>query len=239
MDVVRELADRIIVLHNGTLVADGDPAEVIASPVVQEAYLGVARRPHEQPMRRRVASPASGGRMSDALLTLEGRAHPHRGVPHPARRGPRRAARPAHHAAGAQRRGQDDHAAHHHGPVAGIQGAHPLQRQDITRTAHAADRGLNIAYVPENMGIFADLTVRENMLLAARTGASAEQMDASAAAVDLQAVPGGGEVLEPPGRQASGGQKQMLAVARAIVEPRDCSSSTSPARAWRPPSSTT
>ncbi len=42
MDVVRELADRIIVLHNGTLVADGDPAEVIASPVVQEAYLGVA-----------------------------------------------------------------------------------------------------------------------------------------------------------------------------------------------------
>jgi branched-chain amino acid transport system ATP-binding protein len=41
MDVVRELADRIIVLHNGTLVADGDPATVIASPVVQEAYLGV------------------------------------------------------------------------------------------------------------------------------------------------------------------------------------------------------
>jgi branched-chain amino acid transport system ATP-binding protein len=40
MDVVRELADRIIVLHNGQLVADGDPAEVIASPVVQQAYLG-------------------------------------------------------------------------------------------------------------------------------------------------------------------------------------------------------
>jgi branched-chain amino acid transport system ATP-binding protein len=42
MDVVRELADRIIVLHNGTLVADGEPAEVIASPVVQEAYLGAS-----------------------------------------------------------------------------------------------------------------------------------------------------------------------------------------------------
>ena len=41
MDVVRELADRIIVLHNGTLVADGEPAAVIASPIVQEAYLGV------------------------------------------------------------------------------------------------------------------------------------------------------------------------------------------------------
>jgi branched-chain amino acid transport system ATP-binding protein len=43
MDVVRELADRIIVLHNGTLVADGEPATVIASPVVQEAYLGVSK----------------------------------------------------------------------------------------------------------------------------------------------------------------------------------------------------
>ncbi len=41
MDVVRSLADRIIVLHNGSLVADGEPAEVIASPVVQEAYLGI------------------------------------------------------------------------------------------------------------------------------------------------------------------------------------------------------
>lgn len=40
MDVVRSLSDRIVVLHNGELVADGEPAEVIASPVVQEAYLG-------------------------------------------------------------------------------------------------------------------------------------------------------------------------------------------------------
>ena len=42
MDVVRELADRIIVLHNGQLVADGEPEEVIAMPVVQQAYLGTA-----------------------------------------------------------------------------------------------------------------------------------------------------------------------------------------------------
>ena len=42
MDVVRELSDRIVVLHNGQLVADGDAATVIASPVVQNAYLGRA-----------------------------------------------------------------------------------------------------------------------------------------------------------------------------------------------------
>ena len=42
MDVVRQLADRIVVLHNGMLVADGEPEAVIASPVVQQAYLGLA-----------------------------------------------------------------------------------------------------------------------------------------------------------------------------------------------------
>jgi branched-chain amino acid transport system ATP-binding protein len=43
MDVVRRLADRVIVLHQGALVADGEPAEVVASAIVQEAYLGVRR----------------------------------------------------------------------------------------------------------------------------------------------------------------------------------------------------
>ncbi|UWQ49061.1 ABC transporter ATP-binding protein [Leisingera caerulea] len=40
LDVIRSLADRIIVLHNGALAADGPPAEVMASAVVQEAYMG-------------------------------------------------------------------------------------------------------------------------------------------------------------------------------------------------------
>ncbi len=40
MDVIRSLADRIIVLHNGALAADGPSAEVMASAVVQEAYMG-------------------------------------------------------------------------------------------------------------------------------------------------------------------------------------------------------
>jgi branched-chain amino acid transport system ATP-binding protein len=44
MDVVKSLADRIVVLHNGRLVADGEPTEVIGSAVVQEAYLGVAAK---------------------------------------------------------------------------------------------------------------------------------------------------------------------------------------------------
>ena len=74
MDVVRELADRIIVLHNGALVADGEPAAVIASPVVQEAYLGVAPQVPLPPVSR-------GGSMSDILLKLEG-VHTHIGAYH-------------------------------------------------------------------------------------------------------------------------------------------------------------
>jgi len=50
MDVVRELADRIIVLHNGALVADGEPLAVIASPIVQEAYLGIAPATKSEPV---------------------------------------------------------------------------------------------------------------------------------------------------------------------------------------------
>jgi len=47
MDVVRELSDRIVVLHNGRLVADGVPAAVMASPIVQQAYLGLGPEDHD------------------------------------------------------------------------------------------------------------------------------------------------------------------------------------------------
>ncbi|MCB2006259.1 MAG: ABC transporter ATP-binding protein [Rhodoferax sp.] len=62
MDVVRELADRIIVLHNGALVADGDPAEVIASPVVQQAYLGVNPEDADSDAAPAAAPVLNGGR---------------------------------------------------------------------------------------------------------------------------------------------------------------------------------
>ena len=42
LDVVRSLADRIVVLHQGEQLADGPPAEVMASQIVREAYLGTA-----------------------------------------------------------------------------------------------------------------------------------------------------------------------------------------------------
>jgi branched-chain amino acid transport system ATP-binding protein len=77
-----------------------------------------------------------------------------------------------------------------------------------------------IAYVPENMGIFTDLTVQENMLLAARSARHAAQLDRSRLDWIFGLFPALQKFWLYPAGKLSGGQKQMLAVARAIVEPR-------------------
>jgi branched-chain amino acid transport system ATP-binding protein len=79
---------------------------------------------------------------------------------------------------------------------------------------------LGIAYVPENMGIFSDLTVEENMTLAARGAASAAAIDRARLDWIFGLFPAMKKFWLHPAGLLSGGQKQMLAVARAIVEPR-------------------
>ncbi len=87
---------------------------------------------------------------------------------------------------------------------------------EITRCTTPERARLGIAYVPENMGIFAGLTVRENMLLAARSGPPEDRR--------LEWIFGLFPALQKfwhaHAGNLSGGQKQMLAIARAIVEPR-------------------
>ena len=101
------------------------------------------------------------------------------------------------------------------------QGRITFKGQDITRLPTPQIAGLNIAYVPEAMGIFADLTVKENMLLAARQAKNASQMDGERLAWIFKLFPAVEKFWNHPAGKLSGGQKQMLAVSRAIVEPRD------------------
>ncbi len=73
-----------------------------------------------------------------------------------------------------------------------------------------------VAYVPETMAIFSDLSVRENLVLAARDGPLDEAR--------LQWIFGFFPALRKfwlsRAGSLSGGQKQMVSIARAIVEPR-------------------
>lgn len=93
--------------------------------------------------------------------------------------------------------------------------------RDITTLDTPQVARLNIAYVPETMGIFADLTVRENMLLAATSAKHAGDMDDARLKWIFSLFPAVEKFWNYPAGKLSGGQKQMLAVARAIVEPRE------------------
>ncbi|MDE2617853.1 MAG: ABC transporter ATP-binding protein [Burkholderiales bacterium] len=80
---------------------------------------------------------------------------------------------------------------------------------------------LGIAYVPESMGIFSDLTVQDNLLLAARAARRVDDLDPARLDWIFGLFPALHKFWLYPAGKLSGGQKQMLAVARAIIEPRE------------------
>jgi len=91
-----------------------------------------------------------------------------------------------------------------------------VEGRDVTQAATPDVAQLGVAYVPENMGIFAGLTVEENLRLAARAG----EPDAKRLAWIFDLFPAMKTFFAALAGNLSGGQKQMLAIARAMVEPR-------------------
>ncbi|KLK91819.1 ABC transporter ATP-binding protein [Microvirga vignae] len=95
-------------------------------------------------------------------------------------------------------------------------GAIRFDGKDITKNSTPDIARAGIGYVPESMGIFTDLTVRENIVLAARSG----PVDSARLDWMLGLFPALKRFWNLPAGNLSGGQKQMLAIARAIAEAR-------------------
>ena len=190
MEVVFRLAHRITVLHRGGVIADGTPDQVKADR-------------------------AGAGRLPRGLgLMLAHRGHEHalRRQPRPAGRRSRHAAGPHQRRAGPQRRRQDDDGEDHHGPGRAERRARRRRRTDITGWPPHLVARAGVAYVPEGRLIFPDLTV-------SRTSRSASAIPAppgrspgcSSSSRRLR------ERAANSGSQLSGGEQQMLAIARALV----------------------
>ncbi|RYG88349.1 MAG: ABC transporter ATP-binding protein [Alphaproteobacteria bacterium] len=97
------------------------------------------------------------------------------------------------------------------------QGVVRFRGKDISRLATPDIARLGIAFVPENMGIFGGLTVEENMRLATNDG----KFDGARLDRIHAIFPAIAQFWHKPAHALSGGQKQMLAVSRAIIEKRD------------------
>ncbi len=101
------------------------------------------------------------------------------------------------------------------GLVRPTSGAIRIRGTDCTRARPDRIARLGIGYVPEGRAIFANLTVRENLLMAARAGINGRD-DWSLDRV-LQTFPRLAERLQHGGAQLSGGEQQMLAIGRALM----------------------
>ena len=95
-----------------------------------------------------------------------------------------------------------------------------LDGRDVTRSRTFAISQRGVAYVPEGRGIFPNLSVRENLVMAARKGPSGRQDWDEARVLDL--FPRLKERLGHGGQQLSGGEQQMLSIGRALMTNPDC-----------------
>ena len=94
-------------------------------------------------------------------------------------------------------------------------GSVTIAGEDVTHVPayRIAQRG--VAYVPEGRGIFASLSVRENLEIAERSGVNGAHMWTMARILEL--FPRLDQRLNNGGDQLSGGEQQMLAIARALL----------------------
>ena len=101
------------------------------------------------------------------------------------------------------------------GLVPASSGSIQVAGQDVTQSPTYEISRLGVAYVPEGRGIFGNLSVKENLVMAARPGVRG-QNDWTYQRV-LDTFPRLAERLGHGGQQLSGGEQQMLTIGRALM----------------------
>lgn len=205
IDRVLALSDRISVLHQGRVIADGRPTEVAANPQVITAYLGTARE------TTRPAAP-TGGASDKPLLRLEGVRGGYSGstvldgIDLVVNEGEAVAL------LGRNGVGKTTTLRAISGTVAKSAGRISIGGTDITAAKPYEINRTGIALVPEGRRLFPNLTVVENLRIAARPG--------GASLDDVYGLFPKLKILQRSRAESlSGGERQMLAIARALMIP--------------------
>jgi ABC-type branched-subunit amino acid transport system ATPase component/ABC-type branched-subunit amino acid transport system permease subunit len=213
IDRVLAMSDRITVLHQGRLIADGKPAEVAGHPEVVAAYLG---RSHSEPtvdvprVTRLPVTPT--GPAAKPLLKLEGVSSGYGGGT--VLDGLDLVVNPGEVVAllGRNGVGKTTLLRTVTGTVPPTAGRITFDGSDIGRSRPDEINRLGISLVPEGRRLFPNLTVQENLKLAARAGgASQEEI------CDL--FPKLASLMRSRAENLSGGERQMVAISRALMVP--------------------
>ena len=208
IDRVIALSDRITVLHEGRVIAEGAPQEVVNQPAVMEAYLGKETAREDAATRVKETAPAPQSpilRVRDVGAGYSG-SHVLDGLSLEVGEGETVAL------LGRNGVGKTTTLYTLIGTVKANRGRIEFDGQDITRLpAHRVNQ-LGLSIVPQGRRIFPNLTVADNLLIARRPGGWS--LDA---VFDL--FPKLGILQSSLGDHLSGGELQMLAIARALMAP--------------------
>jgi ABC-type branched-subunit amino acid transport system ATPase component/ABC-type branched-subunit amino acid transport system permease subunit len=206
IDRVLALSDSITVLHQGRVIAEGSPAEIQQNPEVQAAYLG-GLRPAAAPAARPVPRGGEPLLEVERINTAYGKSHILREVSLHVFPGEVVAL------LGRNGAGKTTTLASIMGAVPPRSGVVRFRGEAITRRPPEEIARLGIGLVPQGRRIFPNLTVLENLELAARPRANGGWT----AGRVFELFPALGTLRASRGDQLSGGERQMLAVGRALM----------------------
>jgi branched-chain amino acid transport system ATP-binding protein len=212
IDQVLALSDRITVLHQGRVIAEGEPVEIQRNPAVQTAYLGRLQVAAGRPAAAAIDTGEPLLRAT-GVNTFYGKSHVLHDVSLDVRRGECVAL------LGRNGAGKTTTLATITGIVPPRGGRVVYRSRDVAGWPPEQIARLGIGLVPQGRRIFPNLTVRENMLIGARTASTRDGGAAGAWNLDrvLATFPKLGTLANARGGTLSGGELQQLAIARALM----------------------